>query len=164
MVVIGVVFLLSIYFVGKLVEKKWRGGLICCVCSNSRGNTKNADPPIRFHTFPNPEKEPDRFSKWRLNVRKVRMQWDHPYSAGNRDPGAFTRTVVCSDHFDPSCYFPNSRRLRKTAVPFWSTFEKSSTVTPRSTNASRKAASASGVSVFTKLTKNQNSRNVYLQL
>lgn len=139
MVVVGVVFLLSLYFVGKVV-KKWRGGLICCVCSNSRGNTQNAVPPVRFHIFPDPIKDPERFSKWRLNVRKVRMHWDHPYSLGNREPGSFARTVVCSDHFDPICYFPNSIRLRKTAVPLWSTFDKSTTPTPRSTNTSRRAA------------------------
>lgn len=136
-------FVLTLLFMEyAVVKKKKKGrGPGCVVCTNFRRKTRGYNPPVRYHQFPDPVKNPERFSKWRLRVRKIRMYWDHPHCRGNSSTWALKNTLVCSEHFMSSDYEPpHFKNLRDTAVPVFSSNKMITPTKLRSTKTAKKTA------------------------
>ncbi|XP_077484819.1 THAP domain-containing protein 11-like isoform X2 [Amblyomma americanum] len=76
---------------------KRRGDRYCCVvdCHNSKANTKDREPPVKFYRFPGRWYEKERRQAWTAAVRRV-----------NPDGSEWlptTATRICSDHFVGNC-------------------------------------------------------------
>ena len=114
-VIVGFSIVYLIYLMVKTPKK--RGGKICAHCSKTHRNSTNS-----FHKFPHPVKENRRFRAWCSALKKVRLQWTHPYYEG-KPPSTCEGCVICSDHFTLDQYYPPKKAnkrpsiLKKTAVP-----------------------------------------------
>ncbi|CAH2076658.1 unnamed protein product, partial [Iphiclides podalirius] len=76
----------------------------CCVpeCNVTRGDQ------ITLHTFPNPDKEPDRFRSWIYAVKGDILSLDNQI--------IYKRRRVCHNHFETK-YHTWTRSLSPNAVP-----------------------------------------------
>ena len=79
-------------------------GFICVVYG---GHNNQGQKSCSFHTFPDPDKERVSYRKWVKAVQKYRV-WSPPKKTESR----WKRTVMCSKHFEPSCFRQGLKRPR----------------------------------------------------
>ena len=86
------------------------------MCTSSQKNTKNLQEKVSFHVFPNKETQGSRVRRWCNVIKKVKKDWEHPADLG-REKEFWIHAVICSLHFEASCYTSKNFLNQTTAVP-----------------------------------------------